>query len=45
VRGTNVIVSSGNKHLPIPLAAIKSANLAYDVRADLARAKQREKNR
>jgi ribosome maturation factor RimP len=45
VRGTNVIVSSGTKHLPIPLAAIKSANLAYDVRADLARAKQREKNR
>jgi ribosome maturation factor RimP len=45
MRGTNVIVSSGTKQLPIPLAAIKSANLEYDVRADLARAKQREKNR
>jgi len=31
--------------LPIPIAVIKSANLEYDVRVDLQRAKQREKNR
>ncbi len=44
VRGTNVILSNGAKELPIPLAVIKSANLEYDLRADLARQK-REKNR
>ena len=44
VRGTNVILQrGGGKELPIPLAVIKSANLEYDVRADLQRAK-REKN-
>ena len=45
VRGTNVILSRGGRELPIPIAVIKSANLEYDVRADLQRAKQREKNR
>jgi len=45
VRGTNVILAREGKELPIPLAVIKSANLEYDVRADLQRAKQREKNR
>jgi ribosome maturation factor RimP len=45
VRGTNVILTNGGTELPIPLAVIKSANLEYDVRADLQRAKQREKNR
>jgi ribosome maturation factor RimP len=45
VRGTSVILTRGSKELPIPLAVIKSANLEYDVRADLQRAKQREKNR
>lgn len=45
VRGTNVILARAGKELPIPLAVIKSANLEYDVRADLQRAKQREKNR
>ena len=46
VRGTNVILHSGAKaetELPIPLVAIKSANIEYDIRADLERAK-REKN-
>lgn len=43
VRGTNVILTSGAAELPIPIAVIKSANLEYDVRADLKRAK-REKN-
>ena len=45
VRGTNVILTRADRELPIPLVAIKSANLEYDVRADLQRAKQREKNR
>ncbi|HEX3550574.1 MAG TPA: hypothetical protein VHT53_09365 [Candidatus Elarobacter sp.] len=45
VRGTNVILRRPQGELPIPIAVIKSANLEYDVRADLQRAKQREKNR
>jgi ribosome maturation factor RimP len=45
VRGTNVILTRPDGELPIPIAVIKSANLEYDVRADLQRAKQREKNR
>jgi ribosome maturation factor RimP len=40
VRGTNVILQFGGKELPIPLAVIRSANLEYDIRADLQRAKQ-----
>jgi len=44
VRGTNVILVRERGELPIPIAAIKSANLEYDVRADLQRAKHREKN-
>ncbi|HEY4440031.1 MAG TPA: ribosome maturation factor RimP [Candidatus Elarobacter sp.] len=43
VRGTNVILNRDGKELPIPLAVIKSANVEYDVRDDLRRAKQREK--
>jgi ribosome maturation factor RimP len=45
VRGTNVILARDKGELPIPIAVIKSANLEYDPRADLQRAKQREKNR
>jgi ribosome maturation factor RimP len=45
VRGTNVILARGNGELPIPLAVIKSANLEYDVRADLQRAKREKNNR
>jgi ribosome maturation factor RimP len=45
VRGNNVILTRDKGELPIPIAVIKSANLEYDVRADLQRAKQREKNR
>lgn len=44
VRGTNVILVRDGKEFPIPLAVVKSANLEYDVRADLTRAK-REKNK
>ncbi len=46
LRGTNVILRTGKDdatELPIPLASIKTANLEYDIRADLQRAK-REKN-
>jgi ribosome maturation factor RimP len=45
VRGTNVILTQSGAELPIPLAVIKSANLEYDVRVDLQRAKQREKKK
>ena len=45
VRGTNVILARDKGELPIPIAVIKSANLEYDVRADLQRAKQREKKK
>lgn len=45
VRGTNVVLARATGELLIPLAVVKSANLEYDVRADLQRAKQREKNR
>ena len=44
VRGTNVVLTRERGELLIPLAVVKSANLEYDVRADLQRAKQREKN-
>ena len=40
VRGTAVILDAGASELPLPLAAIKSAHLEYDIRADLARAKK-----
>lgn len=43
LRGTDVILRTGAKgetELPIPIAAIKSANLEYDIRADLKRAKR-----
>jgi ribosome maturation factor RimP len=43
VRGTNVILNTGKDNateLPIPLTAIKAANIEYDIRADLARAKR-----
>jgi ribosome maturation factor RimP len=47
LRGSNVILHTGAKaenELPIPLTAIKSANLEYDIRADLQRAKREKKN-
>ncbi len=43
VRGTNVILHTGKgatAELPIPLATIKSANIEYDIRADLQAAKK-----
>ena len=46
LRGTDVILTTGKNgeiELPIPLSAIKMANIEYDIRADLQRAK-REKD-
>jgi ribosome maturation factor RimP len=43
LRGTNVVLRTGKNHeteLPIPLDAIKAANIEYDIRADLGRAKR-----
>ena len=45
--GTNVVLRTGKNadvDLPIPLAAIKSANIEYDIRADLARAKREKQD-
>jgi ribosome maturation factor RimP len=47
-RGTNVILltgTNGETELPIPIAAIKSANLEYDIRADLQRAKREKQSK
>ena len=43
VRGTNVVIKAQGTELLIPLAAIKSARLEYDIRADLRRAKEERK--
>jgi ribosome maturation factor RimP len=48
MRGTNVILQTGKDNateLPIPLAAIKTANIEYDIRADLARAKREKQEK
>lgn len=44
VQGTNVILQTAHGELPLPLAAIGSARLEYDIRADLQRAKQERKH-
>jgi ribosome maturation factor RimP len=48
VRGDTIILRTGAKgetELPIPIAAIKSANLEYDIRADLQRAKREKQSK
>jgi ribosome maturation factor RimP len=48
MRGTDVILRTGTKTLsdfPIPIEAIKSANLEYDPRADLQRAKREKQSK
>ena len=45
LRGTNVILRRGTDELPIPLAAIRYANLEYDIRADLQRAKHEKQSK
>lgn len=44
LRGTNVILDIDGTELPLPVATIKSANLEYDIRADLNRDKKERKN-
>ncbi len=43
VRGTAVILQTENGELPLPIETIKTANLEYDVRADLKQYKERNK--
>ncbi len=43
VRGTNVILQTDDGELPLPIATIEKANLEYDIRADLKRAKEERK--
>jgi ribosome maturation factor RimP len=43
VRGDAVILETERGELPLPIAAIKSANLEYDPRADLQRDKRERK--
>jgi ribosome maturation factor RimP len=48
IRGNDVILRTGAKgdtELPIPIASIKSANLEYDIRADLQRAKREKQSK
>ena len=40
VRGTNVILETDAGDLPLPLEVVKSANIEFDIRADLQRAKR-----
>ena len=45
LRGEAVVIETERGELPIPTAAIKSANLEYDPRADLRRDKLKRKRR
>lgn len=44
VRGSAVILETPQGELPIPLDVVKSANIEYDIRADLQRAKREKKD-
>jgi len=41
MRGTTIVLAQRQGELPIPLEMVKSANVEYDYRADLRRAKER----
>jgi ribosome maturation factor RimP len=48
MRGTDIILRTGAKHdidVPIPIDAVKTANLEYDPRADLQRAKREKQSK
>jgi ribosome maturation factor RimP len=45
LRGSTIILTTKKGELPIPLEMVKSANLAYDFRADLRRAKKEKRER
>lgn len=44
LRGETVVLSTATGELPLPVATIKTANLEYDPRTDLQRAKRQRKN-
>jgi ribosome maturation factor RimP len=44
MRGTNVLLETPRGELPIPLDIVKSANIEYDIRTDLQRAKREKKD-
>lgn len=44
LRGTNIILETPQGELPIPLEVVKTANIEYDIRADLTRAKRLKKD-
>jgi len=43
LRGENVVLTTPTGELPIPLEVVRGANIEYDIRADLSRAKQEKK--
>jgi len=43
LRGENVVLETGARELPLPMATIKSAHLEFDPRADLRREKRERK--
>jgi ribosome maturation factor RimP len=45
LRGSDVILRRGTEELPIPLDAIRYANVEYDIRADLQRAKREKQEK
>jgi ribosome maturation factor RimP len=45
LRGTTILLQNKKGELPIPHEMVKSANLVYDFRADLRRAKQEKRER
>lgn len=43
LRGENVLLEVRRTEIPIPLTIIRSANIEYDIRADLTRAKKEQR--
>jgi hypothetical protein len=44
LRGDAIVLARAKGELPIPLVAVKSANVEYDYRADLKRAKRERRH-
>lgn len=45
LRGSTIILETPQGELPIPLEVVKSANIEYDIRTDLQRAKREKKDK
>jgi len=45
IRGNTIVLAQKRGELPIPLEMVKSANVEYDYRADLRRAKQEKREK